>query len=521
MAKSLFLELPYTIRLRIYHEAGLLSGKTIHMNFWAIRKRPKSYPSAFDHDYGSSLLPLPLGLFAVCRTVHEEVTEILYGENRFAIDRRARLGLRALARFTQSTLSKIRFLVININLASCVDICCGHRERKCGNGYVRCYHSLSHDELLNHTIQSDQTTISQWQRICALFSRSFLPSQLALYITCDCEDFQTAEMITGPLLTLPVLRDSALRLGRDFNEALQGLARRTVLQLTDYSAPGLAQPFRFLSLPKEIQLKILTYTDLANNLEITCNSNNMAFNTACPTGGTAAALPDPDTELLKCFCSSGHSAFNFHCHHSKTLGFPSAFFLVSRQFRDAATEIFYGQNAFVVSMSGDIDNSLSILPGFKIFPKDAIRFIKRLKFLFDPSKPEMVVPDVPDWEHWLNALELLLKHSNLAILNLEIRLAEEFYSSGRYELTLQQTNEEYLEIIKAAYWRLVQPVATLRGLKNFFVHLNWGTSVTGGGQAPDNRRELERGLETLVMGEGYNAWARGKVVRIDLTGCDY
>lgn len=523
-AKCDFLELPYTIRFQIYLEAGLLSGETIHLNLWAIRKRARPYSSTVDWDHFSNLIPLPLGLFAVCRMVHEEATNILYGGNRFAIDRRGRLGLRALERFTQSTLSKIRVLVVNINLASCFGICCSDYNRKCGNGYINCIHPSRHDEPL---VQSDQGTISQWQGICSHLSRSVLPGQLALYITCDCVDLATAEMITSPITQIPALRDSAIRLGKDFDKALQGLARRTALQLTNTSPPDTMQSFKFLSLPNELQLEILTYTDLVANVEIICGSR-MVINTACPTGGIAATTAAPDTELLlKCFCSSGHSAFNFRCHHSKTLGFPSAFFLVSRQFREAATEVFYGQNTFVVSMFGEKDNGISILPSFRNFPKDAVRFIKQLRFLFEPPAPVLPGPDAPGWEHWLDALELLSRHANLAILSLEICLEERFYTRWKYELELQQAQgvDEFLEqhskMMKAAYWGLVQPVATLQGLKNFFVHMNWGTSVIGDGQAPDGRQVLERQLEGQVMGEEYNAWASGKVVRIDLTGCEY
>ncbi|KAH9208126.1 hypothetical protein DL95DRAFT_395537, partial [Leptodontidium sp. 2 PMI_412] len=68
-------------------------------------------------------------------------------------------------------------------------------------------------------------------------------------------------MITLPLLLLPTLRDFALRLGRDYHEDLQALAETTVLRLTVRPSNS-EPPFRFLDLPKEIQLKILKYTDL-------------------------------------------------------------------------------------------------------------------------------------------------------------------------------------------------------------------------------------------------------------------
>jgi hypothetical protein len=45
-----------------------------------------------------------------------------------------------------------------------------------------------------------------------------------------------------------------------------------------------------------------------------------------------------------------------------------------------------------------------------------------------------------------------------------------------------------------------------------------GNQLIGSGQALDGREEVERRLEEMVMGEGYDAWERGKVWRIDLRG---
>lgn len=489
------------------------------MNLWAARGNPKYNEQEFHPYRNSRFAALPLSLFAVCRMVHDETTKIFYGENRFAVSRRAPRGLRILERFGESTLAEIKLLIVWINLESCDSLCCGHRERKCGNGYVHCSHPLSHDEPMSHTSISDQAIISQWQRICVKLSRSVLPGQLKLYIICDCEDLQTAKMITEPLTTLPMLRDAALRLRRDYDKQAQSLVENTVLRLTNRSSK-LASPFRFLDLPKEIQLHILKYTDLVAETEITCNSDQMVYNIACPTGGAAISSTDPDTALLKCFCYSGHSAFTFRCHHYKRLGFPSAMFLVNRKIRDAATEVFYGSNSFVISRSSKTSRStgsdISILPGLKRFPKYAIRFITTLRFEIDPSELRMFGPGAAPGENWLDTVDLLSKYSNLAVLNLEIRLAEELYALKQD--TQVQTDTDYTNRMLDTYQKLVQPLAAPLGPRNFFVHLNWGTSCIGTGQALDGREEVERRLEEMVMGEGYDAWERGKVWRIDLRG---
>ncbi|KIM96685.1 hypothetical protein OIDMADRAFT_58258 [Oidiodendron maius Zn] len=139
-ARSHFLNLPFNLRRRIYQEAGLVSGMTISMNYWGIRKRlDLRHRGADDHLSEIDFPPLPLSLFAVCRSINDDISQIFYSENQFIITRRAYKGLRVLERFSNSVLSKFRSLIIRLNLASCINSCCGDidhdaLERRCGNG---------------------------------------------------------------------------------------------------------------------------------------------------------------------------------------------------------------------------------------------------------------------------------------------------------------------------------------------------------------------------------------------------
>jgi len=60
------------------------------------------------------------------------------------------------------------------------------------------------------------------------------------------------------------------------------------------------------------------------------------------------------------------------------------------------------------------------------------------------------------------------------------------------------------------YLKLFTPMKALKGLKDLFIHLNYSTSI--GYREDDGRKEPQRILECLVMGEGYDAWKRGKTV---------
>jgi hypothetical protein len=98
-AKCHFLELPFKIRLQIYHEAGLVSERMIHLNHWSPSKRryddPRMWESGYDprhwDPWGNARrarsTTLPVNLFAVCRSVYDELRGVLYGENRFVISR--------------------------------------------------------------------------------------------------------------------------------------------------------------------------------------------------------------------------------------------------------------------------------------------------------------------------------------------------------------------------------------------------------------------------------------------------
>jgi len=105
-------------------------------------------------------------------------------------------------------------------------------------------------------------------------------------------------------------------------------------------------------------------------------------------------------------------------------------------------------------------------------------------------------------------------YNNFAALDLEIHLEEKLYAQGEDILVHPDTDD--INLMLDVYQKLVQPVTALRGLDNFFVHMNWGTGCIGDGQALGGRDEVERRLEEMVMGEGYDAWGRGKAWRMDL-----
>lgn len=430
--------------------------------------------------------------------------------------------MRALERFRDSTLRQIKFLAIRVNVDSCIETCCGHRQRRCGNGNVYGRDHHIHDVPLNAGVTSHHGTILQWQRICARLSNAE-PGKLALFITCDCADRYTADIIVTLLSTFPILQDCALRIAGDHDDEMQRLAEDTVYRLTGRSPPPSIPPFQFLRLPKEIQLNILNYTKLVTGCYVTCEESRMNYGGTCSVKGTAAPVPTAGSRLLACFCSKSHSAFNFRCKNCKSVGFPLALFLVSRNFRDLATEVFYGKNVFAVSMvdhtspcyspSAMINRPMSIVPNLTRFPNGAIQFLTSLIFSFEVCGLDHLQSSRPEWKHWLDTIELLSKEANLAVLRLQVRLGEIWYRTVfEAQIVLEAGRGERMS---ETYHRLVQPMACLKGLQDFFVHINWSSSFRVPDQsATDWPRELEHRLESIVMDQEYDAWKRGKTVDV-------
>ncbi|KAF4614394.1 hypothetical protein G7Y89_g15344 [Cudoniella acicularis] len=520
-----FLSLPRKLRLKIYQHAGLISENIIHLNNWNPSRRrfkdPRMWESGHDPRYwdpwGSAWLtrsaPLPTNLLPVCKSIHGELLTVLYGSNRFVISRKLsppRGGLKMLEHLRDTTLRELRFLTIRVNVSSCENFCCGSRGYKCGNSIQPCPSPISHDTPLNHESDTDQLVISQWHRICTQLARSISPGKLALYVICDCADITTAQMVIKPLLSLPALRDCGIRLAMHADEEISDLAKDT-----------------------ELQLRILEFTSLIN-YTVTCEQKRMDYGVRCRKMGSIAESNNYNNDdviyvdnrpLLQCFCGYAHSAFTFRCDCKDRI-FPSSIFLVSRQFREAAMRVFYGQNKFVVSMEGFIPKipvsqrlldgenieetvndppEVSIVPGLADFPHSSIKYLTKLQLKFAWHELEYLQPNSTGWKHWLDTIGLLSRVANLAVLTIELNFNERFYPD--IWMKKPTFDLEYEGNMLKTYETFIRPMSVLHGMKRLFVYLNWDTSYEC---LYDGREEHEAILEEIVMGESYDAWEHGK-----------
>ena len=186
--------------------------------------------------------------------------------------------------------------------------------------------------------RADKTVLKQWERICKRLSVYVPPSHLRLCIICDCKDRNTAREVARITLLLPLLQHCAIRLLSRRDEAFQHLGKAIALRLTGREEPFVGT-FRFFDLPKEIQLRIMEYTDLIATRTLEWEpSATLEFHSGVCESEVAADLftRGAGTELLAWrgfsgpyLCCRKVSASSPHC---LCRIFPVSYFLVNREF---------------------------------------------------------------------------------------------------------------------------------------------------------------------------------------------
>lgn len=252
--------------------------------------------------------PLPIQLLTVCRSIHEEVWDILYSQNTF------KLFLQKNFPLTPKAVARMTSLCIRLNMCSCVpDHFCEHPSKN--NMRERCYicHAMCKrgtDSPLSFKSPQGMDTFRHWIGICKILQAGLGP-EMRLSVICDCADVVTAQKIVEPMRGLPKVMECSIRLGQSPIMQWRQVAEDTVLLLTDRPP---TRPFRFLDLPRELQKDILCCTDLISPYILEWNSYNYAYNrqrgirpfeqqdlTCCMQCTDAAEA---------CCCAVNHAAFS-------------------------------------------------------------------------------------------------------------------------------------------------------------------------------------------------------------------
>lgn len=486
-----------------YHRADLCPNsprpEMCYCEFWRMRYNLLFYPWPAD---GECVCPaLPLQLLTVCRSVHNETFDILYSHNSF------RLRLDGQVKLGPPLLGKMTSLHVRLNTCSCTSgHDCENTEESCFDCHRKCKRGtdLPFSDKPNKYLGPNQNsdTVPRWKDLCKVLEHSLRP-EMRFSVICDCVDVAAAKQIIGPMDGFPKLTGCAIRLGQSPRTDLRQLAETTVLKLTNPLPPASSTSFRFLDLPIELRRQILWHTDLVAPANLHWCQFYTRFSVLrinqwderhhrCCMRCTAAAET--------CCCPANHAAFS--SAPCLCWRFPAPLFLASRWLHREATALFFAANTFVLggeSWNGfhnyhsdpDLVHAPLPLNLFQRIHPPALPLLRSLRFHFIGE--ELL-------ERWRAMAAYIARHLDTANLTIALeRTADDALSTFGDGMAHDEIFDAFRDI--AAAFRFQVP------LRDFFMHIAFSPDD---GIADELCEEWEARLEKHVMGEGYDAEARGK-----------
>lgn len=519
------------------------------------------------------------GLLGSCRIMYDEVSRLLYSTNRFSIQYNDRQSFEPLRNLRPSTCASLTFLRVILAETSCFS-----GEGHWGSGVTCCKRSLGPNGICGQQRHRHDKPLNslewalEWDSTISYLSSKLGVGTLELDVICDvCPSSDTgilaAKVATDSLMRLPRLKSCSIRLSSEPDLRLQQLADETVLRALHTIPPSSswtpalleqapsASPSRLLSLPQELRLRILEYTDLVtpwNEVRWSpqlhgfivgstfCEARRHRNPTCPPSRHHGCRINSCDFTSTKpppgCFCRKLHSASSSK-GSCKCWAPPRALFLVCQTFYKDAQAVFYSGNRFVVfdryshppwtcdppwkwnhprNREGDYSGPPGTQEGYQFHRFGVSRFLKdivptdclrHLRFL------EIVLPS---WDHkmapregqvalqdWKKTIEWAKNH--LSVGGLTVRLIAADASKWRQpRLKVYITQQQRTEVI-AGYMRIIGPLAGLGELRRFYAHLFAPGRLTRGAREPvaEIERDLKERAERLVMGDRYELLYNG------------
>ncbi|PMD38244.1 hypothetical protein L207DRAFT_567934 [Hyaloscypha variabilis F] len=475
----------------------------------------------------------PSPLLDVCRQISNEVAYLFYSGNHFHVCQTSDGGFSGLLSIKPTALSWLTSLSIDLSICECVsDAATDNFSGGCSRHWPACCIPGSQKFVQSAVLYRKYKEMIHWKALCLHLAVSITPHQLKLWIRCELDKIETAKEIISPLKALPVLRSCGIRFNSDpFATELQDLAREIALELTDRRSYALDCPFRYLDLPREIQLQVLQYTDLVTRNDIAWCSEPpyegpQVFETSSLRWECNAFTSEDLYYEFKCCgkCSDGREScccFLIYTASSTTCTcwrMPSSLFLVNRQMREDSTAIFFSQNHFLILPVEDIDpdQSLEILQFFYKFAIRGRKYVQSVTWML----PEF---DYMHWNagslgDWVRALDICVKELSLQRVTFTIDLS--FQARRRLECGLSYNGQHRplpISQLEEREWNIGLVLAASMGKhkqwKNVYFHLSWPwhnphnrhDPYTSSKEAQVLRHHQEAVLEQQVMGPDYVA----------------
>ena len=465
--------------------------------------------------------PLPIQLLQVSSSIGYEAFKILYSRNKFKLE----LSTLDQLYLNPAMYSRLHSLQISLTRCSCVTnhYCQDLNYFIDGDQFNTCHTACKRGPGAPLAVQTDKALLAQWRAWIKIL-QSNCSVNLRLTLICDCKNLQTALQVVSPLRGLPKITSCSIRLGQSPNDQLRQLAESKAQELTrtrpDYTS------FALERLPEEIQDIVLSYTDLVSPTYLAWNEwdrNKQPVKSLRQFGnyGLICCMQCNDIGEV-CTCPVRHAAATvsaFTKNVCKCWHFPSSIFLVNKHINRIATRIFFSKNKFIIwntTPYEEGERSLeqqvkfladpnSILRSLSIAAFSHLRWV-RLNFRsFHQLDGQSNSPGYKSWTELTSRLKYAVPDLSLLTIELDLwsylSLSYFFPEGDRHDI--------------AKKWTAYQNIAELfkvppdtRNYRDFFIYL--GSPQPNSARDDVIRWRRERELEARIMGDGYNAGARGK-----------
>ena len=505
------LQLPPAVRHRIYPH--------IHPALGALR-----FQFRLDRRNKRELMGFH-SLLLSCRTIYEEVAEVLYSTNVFEISYKSAGSLRRVRNLRDASLSSLRELKVVLNEASCHHEecfdCCEDAMGAWPNGasfkFCQERHADLHGEALRPLDDSAASLFAEWSLTAAYIWSRITPERLSISLVCDFDPEHentpsAARLTVAPLINLSPIKGCNIRLGRTPHPELKEIARETVLRalgIADREELALTPntmavkaDSKFMSLPREIRFRILEYTDLITPWRevrwtrqrrgyiptlINCivgdcppQLHNGCQFRKCRIGIGPPTFVDP-RQWVGYFCRVRHAAFSLNCQCWNP---PTDLFLVCRTLYRDAQAVFFTGNRFVVH---DYKSETPYhTPGMPLYPYDrfavsdflrgavpvdCLHLIRSLEVTFPPYNQEWPLEGCPALCDWVETVRFIKEKMNLEGLTIRLTMYGApiiDYAGAREDMTRAKARE-----VLQAYARILGPMTGLgdEGLKRFYAEI--------------------------------------------------
>ncbi|EAQ87180.1 predicted protein [Chaetomium globosum CBS 148.51] len=395
---------------------------------------------------------------------------------------------------------------------------------------------------------------SKWLSAAARLSSSIPSGRLELALVCDIDPrhnraLEIAMAITTPLRLLPPLRDCHIRLSKTPNRQLQQVAQDSVLRACGIALPSSKPSLlsTLTTLPRELRLRILEYTDLiVPSRQVTWSRQDHGYITSSVEPSTSPDHlyrsqffhcwynegPGP---FIGCFCRRRHSAFSFKCKCWAPPG--PTLFLICRTLYQDAQFVFFSGNCFVIHdyrtcppwempcIGGqtweenriprrDYPNERLAVSQFlrEVIPTHCLAYLRFLEVVFPPYPPSgWPQAGHPAMDDWWATVDWLQDKVNLPALTLRlVGAGANEVTPDAYTATITVSEGD---TIMKAHMALLRPLTHLahNGLARFYANFIYPWLWTEESQVRNYKsdwteienRKIKESAERYVMGDRY------------------